>query len=187
MTNKEKILEMYHNGISALDMAKELMCTRQNIYYTLKSCGLSTKSNVSKLKNAKKIRTVWQGIAKRCSNKNSKDYKNYGGRGICMSSEWLEFEKFYNWAINNHYELGTQLDRIDNNGDYTPSNCRWVSCQENNQNKRTNVLSKTMVVAARIAKTAKIMNVTEISKFFGVERTVVGSAISKKTWKNVYP
>ena len=68
------------------------------------------------------------------------DYKRYGGRGIKICDEWLnDKESFYQWAINNGYKEGLQIDRIDNNGNYEPSNCRWVTFKQNNNNRRDNI------------------------------------------------
>ena len=82
---------------------------------------------------------VWQGMKKRCNNETNKSYRWYGNRGISVCEEWVEFLPFYNWAIENGYAKGLHLDRIDSDGDYEPSNCRFVTCKENQRNKRNNV------------------------------------------------
>lgn len=78
----------------------------------------------------------WKAIKQRCLNENSKSYKNYGGRGIKVCHEWLEFENFYKWSIENGYDKKLQLDRIDNNKGYSPDNCRWAKPIINNHNRR---------------------------------------------------
>ena len=86
-----------------------------------------------------KLYGVWNGIKKRCNNKNSKEYKNYGGRGIIMCDEWKDdFKSFYDWALSNGYDEKLTLDRKDNDGNYEPSNCRWETkiIQGRNQRKR---------------------------------------------------
>lgn len=99
---------------------------------------------------------VWQGMRGRCNNKKSKSYKNYGGRGIKVCPEWNEFLSFYNWAINNGYEKGLSIDRIDVNGNYEPKNCRWAdSITQGNNTRRNHYLTyngetKTMSEWARI-------------------------------------
>lgn len=108
-----------------------------------KSCGCYRKEDASKKftkhnKSADKLYGVWQTMKQRCYNKNNKSYNNYGGRGIIVYSEWKnEFMNFYNWAINNGYDSGLTLDRINVNGNYEPNNCRWVN-QLNQQNNRRN-------------------------------------------------
>ena len=81
----------------------------------------------------------WQHMKDRCYNPNDKRYKNYGRRGIKVCDEWLNsFENFYNWAVNNGYQEGLTIDRIDVDGNYEPSNCRWVTTKEQQFNKRNN-------------------------------------------------
>jgi hypothetical protein len=81
----------------------------------------------------------WQTTKQRCYNQNHEHYNYYGGRGIKVCDEWLNnFKSFYDWAILNGYKDNLQLNRIDNNDDYKPSNCNWVTAKENSNNKRNN-------------------------------------------------
>ena len=75
----------------------------------------------------------------RCYNPRTDSYKYYGGRGITICNEWLlDFMNFYNWAIDNNYKEGLSIDRIDSDGNYEPSNCRWVTAKEQANNTRRN-------------------------------------------------
>lgn len=98
--------------------------------------------------------TIWRGMKARCLNPKSISYKNYGARGISICHEWRSFKAFHEWAIANGYSDGLQLDRIDNEGNYCPSNCRWVTRTENARNTRATRLitlnGKTQCAAAWI-------------------------------------
>ena len=79
---------------------------------------------------------IWRDMRHRCDCKGMKNYQYYGGRGIRYCDDWNSFERFYEWAISNGYSEKLTLDRIDNDGNYEPSNCRWVdkSVQAANRN-----------------------------------------------------
>lgn len=84
--------------------------------------------------------SVWNGIKQRCLNKNNKAYKYYGGRGISVCQEWIDdFEAFNTWSINNGWKPKLHLDRKENDGDYCPNNCRFVTPKVNQNNRRTNL------------------------------------------------
>lgn len=85
---------------------------------------------------------IYENMLSRCYNPSKgKGYERYGGRGIRVCTEWLEsFESFRDWALNHGYDEDLELDRIDNNGDYSPENCRFVSHKTNNRNRRNNHL-----------------------------------------------
>lgn len=106
-----------------------------------KSCGClrkdTTKSHFTKhgLKNHP-LYCVWRGIKDRCLNPNCKAYKNYGGRGISVCPEWLEFQPFYKWAVANGYKRGLTIERINNNHNYCPDNCKFIPKAKQSKNRR---------------------------------------------------
>lgn len=112
------------------------------------SCGCYNKEHSKNIHTKhsmsySKLYKVWQGMKTRCYNPNFMYYKNYGGRNITICDNWLnDFSAFYEWAINNGYKEGLTIDRINNNGNYEPNNCRWVTRAEQNRNKRYNKRKK---------------------------------------------
>lgn len=108
-----------------------------------KSCGCYNRDVVKKENpNYKKpLYGILNSMKQRCNNKNDKAYHNYGARGIRVCEEWAkDFNSFEEWAINNGYRNGLWIDRIDDNGNYEPNNCRWATPKEQQNNKRTNVM-----------------------------------------------
>jgi hypothetical protein len=84
---------------------------------------------------------IWSKIKARCYDTSQKGYHNYGGRGIVMCQEWLQdFMSFHSWATSSGYGDTLSIDRIDNDGNYEPLNCRWISLKAQHRNKRTNHL-----------------------------------------------
>lgn len=87
------------------------------------------------------IYKLYRGIKRRCYNSHEHNYYNYGGRGINMCEEWRnDFIKFYNWALENGYEKGLQIDRIDNEKGYSPDNCKFSTAKEQANNRRSNIV-----------------------------------------------
>lgn len=82
---------------------------------------------------------IWADMRKRCFNENCKAFKNYGGRGITICDQWSDFKQFYDWSLSNGYEENLTIDRIENDRNYSPDNCRWVSRLVQQNNTRRNV------------------------------------------------
>ncbi len=118
------------------------------------------RHGLSKTKNW----NVWQSMLQRCNNSNNKDYINYGGRGIKVCEDWLEYINFYNWSIENGYCEGVSIDRINPNGDYEPFNCRWITNKEQQNNKRNNI---------HILYEGKILTLTELAEITNINREVL--------------
>ena len=106
-----------------------------------KSCGCYRKRRASEtqkthgLQNTR-IYNIWTCMKNRVFNVKYKRYIDYGGRGITICEEWLDVQNFYNWAITNGYSGELSIDRIDNDGNYCPENCRWTTQTIQCRNKR---------------------------------------------------
>lgn len=106
-----------------------------------RSCGCLHKQQLSE-RNYKhggthsRLYRIYRNMITRCNNPKAIEYKNYGGRGITVCDEWSSsFIAFRTWAGNNGYSDSLTIDRIDTNGNYEPSNCRWITLQEQGFNK----------------------------------------------------
>lgn len=107
-----------------------------------KSCGCMKSKTISEKNSKHRLRknpvySVWQGILRRCDNHSHISYHRYGGRGIKVCDEWRDLKVFIRWAEENGYEKGLEIDRIDNDGDYCPENCRFVTHVFNCHNKNS--------------------------------------------------
>lgn len=129
----------------------------------VKSCGCYKKEHPARFKHGHthtRLHSIWLGIIKRCTYKNNKIYKYYGGRGIKIDPTWeSDFLKFYSWAMNNGYQENLSIDRIDNEKGYSPDNCRWVTKIEQANNKRSNLLVSYNGRTQTISQWAKEKNI----------------------------
>lgn len=134
-----------------------------------KSCGCMTKTLIGKANSTHGMSqhpayAVWHSMKQRCTEPTQKAWDNYGGRGIRVCDRWLNsFENF--WAdMGATYEPGLTIDRVDVNGDYEPSNCRWTNWETQMNNKRANV---------RIETPDGTMTVAQASREYGLGVTTI--------------
>lgn len=139
-----------------------------------KSCGCFQKEIAAKqvrqrsLKHGDfgtKLYGIWAGMKRRCYNSRTKYYKDYGGRGITVCDEWKnDYSKFKEWALANGYREGLSIERVDVNKGYSPDNCKFITINEQNSNKR---------ISIRLQYQGKEYSIKELSKLTGIkERTI---------------
>ena len=139
-----------------------------------KSCGCIKKEACRKRKinkpHYKKIYQVWSNMKNRCKNPNNCKYKYYGEKGISICDEWKDFGVFYEWCINSGYSENLTIDRIDSGGNYEPSNCRWITLEDQQRNKCSNVY---------ISCNGETKTITDWSRTLGVTRHSIRYWITK--------
>ena len=156
----------------------KVVLTGQLMAGNVKSCGcLQKERNLIRRKTHGKTNTrlfhIWQGMKQRCFDVNSTDYRNYGGRGITVCEEWAsDFQSFYNWAMSNGYTDSLTIDRINNNLNYSPENCRWATYKMQANNKRNNVL---------LEFKGKIHTLTEWVSITGIKESTIRERL-KRGW-----
>lgn len=140
-----------------------------------KSCGcLRRERFVSRLESHGQSRmplySVWRAMRQRCQNAANPVYEHYGGRGIRVCDEWQGFAAFSDWAMTNGYRAGLTIERIDNDGNYEPSNCTWIpQSQQSNNTRRNRILTFR----------GKTMNLAEWADRLGINPATLGGRISR--------
>lgn len=120
---------------------------------------------------------IYRGMNQRCYNSTCSNYKNYGGRGIKLCQEWINnkgFQNFYDWSISHGYAHGLTIDRIDNDGNYSPDNCQWVT-------KSYNSFKQNVVVGK---KYSELSSVRETIRRFMVHKNINSAQMAKAIGMN---
>ena len=131
-----------------------------------------------------KLYKVWVSMKQRILNPTTKFYKDYGGRGITICPEWTEsYIVFRDWSLSNGYQEGLEIDRKDTNGNYEPSNCRWVTHKENMRNRRNNKLSLEKANEIRALYNSGYYTQKQLAEKYNVSRRLIGNIINSKIWK----
>ena len=143
------------------------------------SCGCFRKEVTSKnMKTHGKTNTrlynIWQMMKTRCENI---EYARYAGRGIRVCDEWSEFEAFHDWAVKNGYEENLTIDRIDNDGNYEPTNCRWATYIEQQNNTSLNVKTEIRGEIVTLAEAARKYNVNYSALYYRFKQGLRGEEL----------
>lgn len=140
----------------------------------VKSCGclhrkqLDERNRRYNIRYPRRLYYSWNGMIARCEKENASGYKDYGGRGITVCEEWHNFETFALWALSNGYRENLTIDRINNNGNYCPENCKWSTKSEQENNKSTN---------RPITIDGDTKNLTQWCAIYGIKKSTVYSRL----------
>lgn len=119
---------------------------------------------------------IWRDMRLRCYDKRNISYNRYGGRGITICDEWKnDVKSFYDWAMANGYKDSLTIDRIDNDGNYCPENCRWVTVKEQASNRRSNIL---------VTHNGKTQTMKEWAHEVGIHYKAVWARMQKLGWSS---
>lgn len=137
-----------------------------------KSCGCKYKNYDGDC--GTRLCTIYRGMLNRCFNSKAAYYQRYGGRGITVCKEWVDsYLAFKEWALSSGYSDNLKIDRIDNDGNYEPNNCRWATDKEQNNNKSDNHY---------VQYQGKTYTISQLAECLGIPRDALNSRI-RRNWK----
>ena len=137
------------------------------------TCGCGKSHKRTHGDTGKRLYTIWSNMKSRCYNKNSSEYFRYGGRGISICEEWLDYGVFKDWAINNGYSDELSIDRINNDGNYEPKNCKWSTAKEQANNTSRN---------RNVCVNGETHSVTEWARILGINQSTLSMRMNKYGW-----
>ena len=153
-----------------------------------RKCSLSLKG-ITHGDSKARLYNIFNHMIARTTKPNNKNYVDYGGRGISVCKEWLKYENFREWALNNGYEEHLTIDRINNDGNYEPNNCRWVNRTVQNRNKRkiqrnnkTGYLGVSIDNQIKNAKYRAVIRINKINHHIGFFETAEEAAKARDNY-----
>lgn len=172
------ILENHHpkdEVVCKCDCGNIKIARASNVYYGgTRSCGrIHNPGNTKHGYRGKRLYTIWKGMRERCNTPTCSIYHNYGGRGIKICDEWNDFSVFKKWALENGYNDNLTIDRIDVNGNYEPTNCKWSTPKEQANNRR----SSHYLTIDGITHT-----ISEWSEISGIKASTIQARINVYKW-----
>lgn len=149
-------------GVAKCSVASCYRRNRRCKGYTIERIGITTHH-----RTGTRLFKIWGGMIERCYREKHPHYKSYGGRGIAVCDEWQGEQGFYRfseWATANGYADNLTIDRINNDGNYEPNNCRWITIKEQMSNKRTNHW---------VNVNGERLTITQCSEQYGIPKSTV--------------
>lgn len=146
-------------GVQKCTVASSFRHGRTCMGWQVERLGLTTHGE-----SRTRLHKVWEAMLTRCEDPGHIHYDNYGGRGITVCEAWHDYKVFSDWAKQNGYQDTLSIDRLDNDKGYEPSNCRWSTHKEQNNNRRTNHL---------LTWNGETKNLTEWSEITGIKLTTI--------------
>lgn len=117
-----------------------------------------------------RLYNIWRKMKNRCFSPGCDAYERYGGRGITVCQEWSSFKNFRKWALENGYKDDLSIDRIDNNGNYCPENCRWATAKQQMNNKSDNHLITFKGKTQTLAQWSEELEINRYTLFNRIDR-----------------
>jgi len=170
-------------GLFECDHCKEVVERRLAGGKQNSSCGCQQHADRKHGMSKTLLYALWSHIRQRCSNPNVINYHRYGGRGISVCKEWNDFNVFMSWALANGYEKGLEIDRINNDGNYEPENCRFVTKNINTQNSSKAKLTRELVEKIKNHYATTKERYSDIGKLFGVSPTTIWRIVNELSWR----
>ena len=172
-------LRKSHPEIRAVDIAEQIGISRERVRQILKAEGLPTR--LDRLPSVRAEYQCWWNMLDRCLNPQNPTFERYGGRGISVCMRWRDFRNFLA-DMGARPTRAHSIDRIDNDGDYAPRNCRWATHDIQIRNSSTALL--TLEKAEEIRSKHKIgASQANLAREYGVSKMTVSNIITGKTWR----
>lgn len=173
------------NGVIDNHAAWECLCDCGNIKtvegrYLVRgntiSCGcyrseITVKRSCTHKMSGKRLYRIWADMTQRCKNPKMECFKYYGGKNIRVCKEWSSFDSFMTWALSNGYSDGLTIDRINNNGNYEPSNCQWITIKEQVRKQ-----DRTIIVFVD----GKEFSLSELEELSGIKHSTLYARVFQK-------
>jgi hypothetical protein len=145
-------------------VTRESQYLRSKHRKSMRSCGCHHGNETHKM-SCHPVYSNYHNMISRCTNQQDKDYRNYGARGIYVYENWMRgFTQFWD-DMGTTYQKGLTLDRIDVNGPYSPTNCRWATLKEQANNMRTNLILHTAKGSMTASQAAEIYGVNRVTLY----------------------